>query len=558
LCSILVSGPLFSCCIYLQLIQSSLPGTGTGILSMMAVSLGAGTVYACEAFEPMADCATKIIAANGMADRITVIAKRSTSLKIGVDMPRRANILVTEVFDTELIGEGAMKTFSHAHEHLLEPGCVVVPSSARMFVQVVESPFCMAWNLPKLLPNLDGDILIRTPPAIQQCNGSQLLHDVQLSQMPAHSFTPLSPPIQVFDFDWSGRTKLKFDRSSVTPFPSLAHGQPHAVFMWWDLNMDEKGEVLLSCAPYWAHPDFETLKAKAQAPVREQNIIPWRDHWMQAVYFLPPQVKMCQEGSTYRLLANHDEFSLWFGLTEEQDPKSSSEDSRCECGFHMTYSRTRIGQLNSSWRTKKFMKLLEDTITESSTVLVLSEGSLLGLVVAAQGARIVYALEPNRLSRAAMEAYIDHNKLENVKILEKVSEVSDGVTHVFAEPHFNQSILPWDNFYFGTLLQQCRPKLASDAQIIPGKAVIRAVAVHFLDLHKIQAVCKLRECHGFNMEIFDTLMEKATNLTDSNVEAQPLWEYPCVAISKAVDLLTVNFEDFGAKQEISASIEFDE
>lgn len=38
------------------------------------------------------------------------------------DMPERANILVTEVFDTELIGEGAIGTFHHAHERLLQVG----------------------------------------------------------------------------------------------------------------------------------------------------------------------------------------------------------------------------------------------------------------------------------------------------------------------------------------------------------------------------------------------------------------------------------------------------
>ena len=37
-------------------------------------------------------------------------------------MATRANILVSEVFDTELIGEGAIATFSHAHKHLLEVG----------------------------------------------------------------------------------------------------------------------------------------------------------------------------------------------------------------------------------------------------------------------------------------------------------------------------------------------------------------------------------------------------------------------------------------------------
>ena len=36
------------------------------------------------------------------------------------DMSHRANILVTEMFDTELIGEAALSTFSHAHRELLE------------------------------------------------------------------------------------------------------------------------------------------------------------------------------------------------------------------------------------------------------------------------------------------------------------------------------------------------------------------------------------------------------------------------------------------------------
>ena len=35
------------------------------------------------------------------------------------DMPVRANILATEVFDTELIGEGAIPTYLHAHKYLL-------------------------------------------------------------------------------------------------------------------------------------------------------------------------------------------------------------------------------------------------------------------------------------------------------------------------------------------------------------------------------------------------------------------------------------------------------
>lgn len=137
-------------------------GTGTGLLSMMAVRCGADSVIACEAFRPMADCAEQIIERNGMADRIKIIKKRSTDIR-EEDLPQRANILVTEVFDTELIGEGAIETFNHAHWHLLENDCIIVPDSATIFVQVVESPLAWAFNQPKLIADLNGDVLIRTP-----------------------------------------------------------------------------------------------------------------------------------------------------------------------------------------------------------------------------------------------------------------------------------------------------------------------------------------------------------------------------------------------------------
>lgn len=70
----------------------------------------------------MAKCAATIIRENGFEKVIKLIQKRSTNLTVGEngDLPQRANILVTEVFDTELIGEGALSTFNHAHKFLLE------------------------------------------------------------------------------------------------------------------------------------------------------------------------------------------------------------------------------------------------------------------------------------------------------------------------------------------------------------------------------------------------------------------------------------------------------
>ncbi|VDN16008.1 unnamed protein product [Dibothriocephalus latus] len=163
-------------------------GTGTGILSMMAARAGADTVTACEAFSPVARCAKRVIHANGLQDRIRVIGKRSTDLVIGHDMEQRANVLVAELLDTELIGEGTLETYKHAAEHLLTPDAVLIPCKARMFMQVVDSPFL--WSHHKICPlPAQGSGLphpqtsIFPTQSIQDCSGCPSVFDIQVSQL---------------------------------------------------------------------------------------------------------------------------------------------------------------------------------------------------------------------------------------------------------------------------------------------------------------------------------------------------------------------------------------
>ncbi|KIH55406.1 hypothetical protein ANCDUO_14436 [Ancylostoma duodenale] len=70
-------------------------GTGTGLLSLMAAREGADKVTAVEVFQPMADCARSIIQSSQWKDKINV-------------------------FDTELIGEGALRTFKEALDNLVQ------------------------------------------------------------------------------------------------------------------------------------------------------------------------------------------------------------------------------------------------------------------------------------------------------------------------------------------------------------------------------------------------------------------------------------------------------
>ena len=48
----------------------------------------------------MADIAQKCIEMNGYSDKVTVIQKHSTDLVVGVDLPSRVDIVVTELVDS--------------------------------------------------------------------------------------------------------------------------------------------------------------------------------------------------------------------------------------------------------------------------------------------------------------------------------------------------------------------------------------------------------------------------------------------------------------------------
>ncbi|KAJ8922336.1 hypothetical protein NQ315_004279 [Exocentrus adspersus] len=508
-------------------------GTGTGLLSMMAVRSGADSVVACEAFKPMCECAIKIITQNGFQDRIKVILKRSTQLTVGEggDLIEKCNILVTEVFDTELIGEGALSTFSHAHKHLLEKDSIVVPASATIYAQVVESPLVQSWNKLKDIFDNDGDLLVSVPKSIKDCPGCAAVHDVQLSQLPLHSFNTIVSPMPVLRFDWSGTTPFIFERSTINSIKAERDGVAQAVFMWWDLQMDTEGKIILSCAPHWAHPF--TQKSK-------NCDIPWRDHWMQAVYYLPNEVKV-KKNQEVHLISCHDEYSLWFNLTDNLRISDVHYlNPICECGLHSCFSRTRVGQINDSKRNKKYVSLFETYINKESVVLILTEAFYVGLATA-KLAKKVYALEPNQISRRILEDFIAYNRFQNVEVISNLDEVKDtnlgDIDVVLSEPYFTSSILPWDNLQFLYLLKGIKERLPN-AQVFPKKAVIKGVAVHFSDLYKIRS--PLGICEGFSMNEFDQLIQASSNISDDKVEAQPLWEYPGIALSRDITVAEID------------------
>ena len=136
-------------------------GAGTGLLSLIAAKAGAAAVFACEMYGPMAAVAREVVAANGEAGRVSVLAMASTALSVGdaspddvaaavasgaapawggVDLPCRCELLVTEILDSALLGEGMVPATRDAWERLLVPSAAVVPEAARLLVTLASCP----------------------------------------------------------------------------------------------------------------------------------------------------------------------------------------------------------------------------------------------------------------------------------------------------------------------------------------------------------------------------------------------------------------------------------
>lgn len=254
----------------------------------------------------------------------------------------------------------------------------------------------------------------------------------------------------------------------------------------------------LSCAPVWQHPD--ALKEENNDP----DMIPWRDHWMQAIYYLPREIYI-EKNQEIGLVACHDEYSFWFDLELNTTKRIKYPQSpACDCNLHLAFSRSRIGQLNDENKRNKYLKVLKEKINEETICLCFSDCSLIGLAAASLGAKKIIILETNYLSRRAIQEFITSNQLgDKIEIIDSMEKMKNNckINLVFGEPYFVNSIFPWDNLRFFYLTKKYIP---SGVSMLPIAASIRGVVVEFKDLHKIRL--PLGICEGFDMRNFDNLL----------------------------------------------------
>jgi protein arginine N-methyltransferase 1 len=110
-------------------------GTGTGLLAVYAAAAGARKVYAVESGD-VADLASRVIVANGVDDRVVVVRGHSTE----VELPERADMLISETLWNAGIGEGLLTSVGDARRRLMRADAAIIPRRLRVLVAPAGGP----------------------------------------------------------------------------------------------------------------------------------------------------------------------------------------------------------------------------------------------------------------------------------------------------------------------------------------------------------------------------------------------------------------------------------
>ncbi len=112
-------------------------GTGSGLLAMLAAANGADKVITCEENKIISKTAKKIISKNGYEKKINVINKKSTHLMIGEDIPKKADLLISEILSSQFVGEGILESIFDARNRLLKDKGKMIPESGAIRIALI-------------------------------------------------------------------------------------------------------------------------------------------------------------------------------------------------------------------------------------------------------------------------------------------------------------------------------------------------------------------------------------------------------------------------------------
>ena len=228
-------------------------GTGSGLLALYACEAGATAVVGVDTSAHVLACAREIARATPHAAAVRFVHKDCRRLEAGRDFGDRADVLVMELFDYGLLGEGCLHFARHAWAHCLRADARMVPRGAALRAVLVE-----------LGEAETGDGLD------VRCLGTRRFQpDYYGLRLEEEAHRRLSAPFDVFDFDFSRASALAdgyLEGAWRGDVEVTATGRLNAVVFWHVLDLGDGAD--LATGP----DDAETCWLQACQPLEEVSV----------------------------------------------------------------------------------------------------------------------------------------------------------------------------------------------------------------------------------------------------------------------------------------------
>jgi Tfp pilus assembly protein PilF len=256
-------------------------GTGSGLLAMMAAKLGAKQVTTCETVPLIAETAQQIIQDNQFEKTIKVIAKKSTEIEIGAELPAQADILVSEIFSSELLGEYVLPSLEDAKRRLLKPQGKVVPARGSLMIALFSGD------------DIKRNLMVEDSFGLNLQGFNRIVSNKRMIARNDLSIELLSEGIEAFDFDFEGENYFPAQSVSLSMTVTKA-GTCYGLVQWMKLDMNGDQQVMFE------NPPSQTSKVS---------------NWQQCAYLFdkPIEVKV---GQVVVVNAAHNRAIPWFWLNQ--------------------------------------------------------------------------------------------------------------------------------------------------------------------------------------------------------------------------------------------------
>ena len=203
--------------------------------------------------------------------RITVIDKPSWEVEVGAELPRKADVLIAEIFSAQLLSEEVIPTIEDAKRRLLKPGGIVIPAMGTMMGALVRNDELAQLTRVGMVDGFDFTSFSAFTPVIMNLD------------TPNYALDWLSEPTSLFSFDFQNQDIFPSETGQVA-VDVTADGLCQGVVQWIQLHLDD--ETIYENAPVGAN----ATRTK---------------HWTPLFYPFPIPREL-KKGQTVMLRIGHD------------------------------------------------------------------------------------------------------------------------------------------------------------------------------------------------------------------------------------------------------------